>query len=85
LKLFPGSRDDVNIYVEKFLYAERYLDITSPLASLTRPVFLWRKLWKFRFPITKDVSLHPNQIAHFADLEVQFFRYCRSCLTHTFR
>ena len=76
LQFLASSSDRIHIVVQKLLDPERDLNVTSPIASLPRPIFLWRKLWKFCLPITKYVRLYANQIANFADLEVQFLRYC---------
>ena len=84
LQLLPSSGDRIHIVVKELFDPQGYFDVAAAIATLARPVLLWRKLWKFRVPIPNYVSLHADKIAHFADLEVQFFGDCRSRFTHSF-
>jgi hypothetical protein len=84
LQFLFRTRDREHLIVQKLLDADRDLDIAPAVTPLTRAVLLRRQHWKLGFPIPEYVRLHTDEVAHFADLKVDFLRYYDSWLSHAF-
>ena len=83
LKLLLGAGDSEHLVIEEFFDPECHLDIASAIAPLARAVLLRRQRRKLGFPVSEHMGLDPDQVADFADLKVDLFRYDYGRMWHS--